>query len=323
MENNILTDYYSPLLEQHDFKPVRCPDKFGAAGRCWEISPAVGGGYYWAYAKQDLFDIKIHDFYFHEDFCLDMEIPECISIQRYNSISGEELSPYRRLSAGDIQTIVGGKQRYRAVIHKRIPVHAVGIEILPAYYEDFLKKQYPEDYFDLPAAFQSVGQAAEFPALSKLLFEVENYRGDGMAAALFYEAKVIEAIALVVDEWKQQSQKQERPMSEEDKLGLQNVVSYIADHYAFDIPLQRLADIACMSESKLKTCFKRQMGCTVTQYIQGRRMSQAEHLLIDTDFTMGQIAQMIGYTTSSRFAELFKKSTGILPIEYRKLARKK
>ena len=25
-------------------------------------------------------------------------------------------------------------------------------------------------------------------------------------------------------------------------------------------------------------------------------MSQAEHLLIDTDFTMGQIAQMIGYT---------------------------
>ena len=104
--------------------------------------------------------------------------------------------------------------------------------------------------------------------------------------------------------------------------GLQNVASYISDHYAVDIPLERLAGIACMSESKLKTCFKRQMGCTVTQYIQGRRMSQAEHLLIDTDFTMGQIAQMIGYTTSSRFAELFKKSTGILPIEYRRLARK-
>ena len=67
-------------------------------------------------------------------------------------------------------------------------------------------------------------------------------------------------------------------------------------------------------ESKFKSCFKRQFGCNVTQYIQGRRMSQAEHLLIDTDFTMGQIAQMIGYTTSSRFAELFKKSTGILPV---------
>lgn len=103
---------------------------------------------------------------------------------------------------------------------------------------------------------------------------------------------------------------------------LQNVVSYIADHYAFDIPLERLASTACMSGTKLKSCFKRQFGCSITQYIQGRRMSQAEHLLIDTDLTMGQIARMIGYTTSSRFAELFKKSTGILPIEYWRLARR-
>ncbi len=124
----------------------------------------------------------------------------------------------------------------------------------------------------------------------------------------------------MVDAWKRQGSKRERPLSAEDLAGLQNVVSYISDHYAFDIPLARLAGIACMSESKLKTCFKRQLGCTVTQYIQGRRMSQAEHLLIHTDFTMGQIAQMIGYTTSSRFAEFFKKSTGLLPMEYRRLA---
>ena len=322
MKSDILKDYYRPLLEQNNFVPIPCPEKFSPAGRCWEISSTVGGGYYWVYAKQDLFDIKIHDFFFHEDLCLDVQIPEGISIQRYDSISGEELNPYRRLSAGDIQTIVGGKQRYRALIHKRIPIHAVGIEILPAYYEDFLKKHYPDIYFDLPAAFQSVDQATDFPAMSKLLFEIENYRGEGAAAALFYEAKVTEAVALVVDAWKRQSQKRERPLSAEDTESLQNVISYIADHYAFDLPLERLANIACMSETKLKSCFKRQFGCSVTQYIQARRMSQAEHLLIDTDFTMGQIAQMIGYTNSSRFAELFKKSTGILPIEYRKIARR-
>lgn len=322
MESKILTDYYSPLLERNNFRPVPCPRRFGPEGSCWEISPAIGGGYYWVYAKKDLFDVKIHDFYFNDDCCLDMAIPDCISIQRYDSISGEELNPYRRLSAGDIQIIVGGKARYRALIHKRIPIHSVGIEIMPAYYEDFLKKQYPEDFFDLPAAFQSVDQAADFPEMSKLLFEIENYHGEGISAALFYEAKVTEAIALVMDAWKRESKSRERPLSSADLTGLQNVTGYINDHYAFDIPLGRLAGIACMSESKLKTCFKRYTGCTITQYIQGRRMSQAEHLLIDTDFTMGQIAQMIGYTTSSRFAELFRKSTGILPIEYRKIARK-
>ena len=73
-----------------------------------------------------------------------------------------------------------------------------------------------------------------------------------------------------------------------------------------------------MGTTKLKTSFKQLQGCTITEYIQQRRMSQAEHLLIDTDFTIGQIAEMIGYSTSSRFAELFRKSTGLLPIEYRK-----
>lgn len=252
---------------------------------------------------------------------MNFDIPEGISITRYDSISGEELNPYRRLTAGSIQTVVGGKQNYKAMIHKRIPIHSVGIEIFPAYYEKYLKEQYPEEYFDLSAAFQCVDQATDFPAMSKLLFEIENYRGEGIAASLFYEAKVREAIALVVDNQKKQAAKNEHPLSGEDIERLRDVVGYIADHYAFEIPLARLASIACMSESKLKTCFKRYTGLTVTEYIQGRRMSQAEHLLIDTDFTMGQIAQMIGYTTSSRFAELFRKSTGILPIEYRKIAK--
>lgn len=70
---------------------------------------------------------------------------------------------------------------------------------------------------------------------------------------MFYEAKVTEAIALVVDGWKAQSKRQGRTPSAADLAGLQNVVSYIADHYAFDLPLKRLASIACMSESKRKT----------------------------------------------------------------------
>ena len=321
MHSKILQTYNTLLMES-SFRPVPGGESLRPTGSTWQLSPELGSGRYWLYAQKDLFDIKIHDFYFHDDFVLHFDIPEGISITRYDSISGEELNPYRRLSAGSIQTFVGGKQNYKAIIHKRIPIHSVGIEVFPAYYEDYLKMQYPDEYFDLPAAFQCVDQAADFPAMSKLLFEIENYRGEGAAAALFYEAKVTEAVALVVDNQKKQAAKKAHPLSPEDIAGLENVAGYIADHYAFDIPLSRLASIACMSESKLKTCFKRQFGCSVTQYIQGRRMSQAEHLLIHTDFTMGQIAQMIGYTTSSRFAELFKKSTGILPLAYRKIARK-
>lgn len=33
MKSNILTDYYNPLMAQHSFYPVGCPDKFGPAGQ--------------------------------------------------------------------------------------------------------------------------------------------------------------------------------------------------------------------------------------------------------------------------------------------------
>lgn len=249
MSSKILTDYYNTLLTESSFIPAPCHEKFSPAGSCWTLSPELGGGYYWLYAQKELFDIKIHDFYFHNDFVLNFDIPEGISITRYDSISGEELNPYRRLSAGNIQTFVGGKQNYKAIIHKRIPIHSVGIEIFPAYYEDYLKKQYPDEYFDLSAAFQCVDQAADFPAMSKLLFEIENYRGEGIAAALFYEAKVTEAIALVVDNQKKQAAQNVHPLSKADMEGLENVISYIADHYAFDIPLSRLASVCCLCKT--------------------------------------------------------------------------
>lgn len=205
--NNEIIKKYDTLLTESSFIPVANCERFSPAGNSWQLSPKLGGGYYWVYAQKNLFDIKIHDFYFHDDFVLNFDIPEGISITRYDSISGEELNPYRRLSAGSIQTVVGGKQNYKAIIHKRIPIRSVGIEVFPAYYEDYLKKQYPDEYFDLPSAFQCVDSAGQFPAMSKLLFEIENYRGDGAAAALFYEAKITEAVALAVDNQKKQTEK--------------------------------------------------------------------------------------------------------------------
>lgn len=323
LDSKILTDYYEPLLTGNHFDPAKSNKNFNPAGHCFKLSPEFGEGFYWVYAQKNLYDIKIHDFYFHDDFFMEFHLPECLSITLYESISGEELNPYRRLSAGCIKTLAGGEKPYKALIHKKIPIRSIGIEIMPAYYEDYLKKQYPGEYVSPLAAFKEIDQTMNFPAMSKLLYEVKNYRGEGIAASLFYEAKATEAVSLVVEEHRKMRKREEKQLTKQDVSRLENVIAYLNDHYAFDIPLERLAKIACMGTTKLKVTFKQLQGCTVTEYIQQRRMSQAEHLLINTDFTMGQIAEMIGYSTSSRLAELFRKSTGILPIEYRKMARRK
>ena len=253
---------------------------------------------------------------------LEFSLPECLSITRYDSISGEELSPYRRLSAGCIKTFIGGYTPYKALIHKNIPIRSIGIEITPAYYEDYLQRLYPEAQINPVEAFQKIDQTSYFPEMSRLLTEIKNYRGEGVAAKLFYEGKVAEAVSMVVEYQKKHSEKITQKLSRQDIESIQTVASYLGDHYASDISLERLTQIACMGTTKLKSCFKKYYDCTITEYIQQRRMSQAEYLLAYTDLSVGQIAQTIGYSTSSRFAELFRKSTGSLPMEYRKMAQK-
>ena len=192
----------------------------------------------------------------------------------------------------------------------------------PAYYEDYLKKQYPEEYRNPIEAFREIDQTTEFPEMYRLLSELQSYRGTGIAAKLYYESKVAEALSLVVEYQKKRSVSDHK-LASQDLERIQTVAAYLSDHYAGELPIERLAQIACMGTTKLKSSFKKVYGCTITEYIQQRRMSQAEYLLAHTDLQIGQIAQTIGYSTSSRFAELFRRSTGLLPLEYRKMAKRK
>ena len=74
---------------------------------------------------------------------------------------------------------------------------------------------------------------------------------------------------------------------------------------------------AILGGSKLKDAFHARYGCTITQYIQGQRMERAEQLLANTDLPVGQIAQIVGYQNPSRFAQLFRRSTGQSPAAFR------
>ena len=74
MDNNIIADYYEPLLTDNHFVPADENDSFNPAGHCWRLLPEFGEGFYWIYAKKDLYDIKIHDFYFYNDFFMEFHL---------------------------------------------------------------------------------------------------------------------------------------------------------------------------------------------------------------------------------------------------------
>ncbi|MDO4334081.1 MAG: helix-turn-helix transcriptional regulator [Eubacteriales bacterium] len=317
--------YFHEQFLRRGFEPDPDNRAFCEIGSTWRLSDKIGAGNFWFYGQKDLYDITIHDFYFHQDTVLDFSWHECLSITQYDSISGEELSPYRRLEAGCVKSFIGGYKPYKVLIHKKIPIRCVGIEIMPAYYEEYLQKQYPGEYTNPLEAFASVGQTMDFPEMARLLREVGEYRGNGISARLFYEGKVAQAVSLVVERGKENARRREAgsKLSGQDIQDLENITLYLNDHCLQDISLDDIVKVSFIGARRLQIIFKEYHGCTITEYIQQRRMSQAESLLAKTDLPIGQIAQAVGYSNASRLAELFRKSTGMLPGEYRKMAQRK
>lgn len=310
--------FYENILIDRGFTPIAPNGKFNTCGQTYQLSKDFGEGFYWIYSETDLYDIKIHDFSFYEDYLFECQLPECMSVSYYQSIAGHELNPYRRINANCIKTFIGGNSPYKAVMHKKIPIRIVGIEILPAYYLHYLKEKYPDDYINPYDAFSSIDETLHFPEMLLLLNQVAEYRGTGISAKLFYEAKVNEAVSLVVEYFHKQGKNQSH-LSEKDVEQIMNVSAYIKDHASYPLTLEQLSRIACMGQTKLKKSFKFVYGCTITEFIQQARIEHAEFLLSNTDLSIAQIAQIIGYSNASRFAELFKRNVGVLPLEYRKV----
>lgn len=315
--NSEISPFHENALKDFSFVQCECIDKFNSMGTCYKLSSKVGEGYFWIYTHPDLFHIKIHDFFFHDDAFLTFDLPKSLTITKYDSISGEELIPYRRMTANCVKTFIGGFEPYKLLIHKKIPIKSIDIQVEPNYYLSYLKKQYPEDYENPFEAFKRIDEVSSFPAVAKLLYQIQQYRNEGFSAKLFYEGKVAEIVSTVIEYQHKQPKVTLKRISEQDEKMIDTVIKYLNDHFAYEIPLERLAKIACMGTTKLKYTFKQIQNCTITEYTQHKRMSQAEHLLSNTDLTIGQVAATVGYKSASRFSELFHKSTGMLPKEYR------
>lgn len=314
--------YHTNLLK-HGFQEEAPNTSFNSIGKLYSVPRNLGEGVYWIYSQEDLYDIKIHDFHFFTDSFFDFSISEgCLGICYYDSISGEEISPYRRLTAGCVKSFIGGMEPCKTLVHKNIPIRSIDIEITPAYYDRYLKEKFPNEYIDPHEAFSNIALTDHFPEMIQLLRQVWNYKGEGIAAKLFYDGKVTEAIALIMEYNSGRRKAPSVKISKADLHAIENAAAYINDHFNCDISVDQLSHIACMGRTKLKLAFKEVYGTSITEYIQQRRLSHAETLLTLTDFTIEQVAVAVGYNNGGRFASMFKKSTGVYPAEYRKMSQR-
>ena len=64
--------------------------------------------------------------------------------------------------------------------------------------------------------------------------------------------------------------------------------------------------------------YKKKTGVSLKDYINDYRIQQAKLLLKQSDKQVGEVAADVGFSNLSYFSTLFKKSTGLTPVEYRR-----
>lgn len=98
---------------------------------------------------------------------------------------------------------------------------------------------------------------------------------------------------------------------------MQKVNNYVLQHFKNEIRLGEAASLAGMSEAAFCRYFKTRSNKTFTDFVSEIRIGHACKLLIETTYTISQIAYESGFDTLSNFNRNFKKTTGQTPRDYR------
>lgn len=67
--------------------------------------------------------------------------------------------------------------------------------------------------------------------------------------------------------------------------------------------------------------FKRELKVGFSEYVTFARLQKAQALLLNTDYTIEEISDYVGFNTHNYFSEIFKKYTSTTPSEFRQMKK--
>ena len=96
---------------------------------------------------------------------------------------------------------------------------------------------------------------------------------------------------------------------------------YIDLHFKEALTLEQLAAEGHMNKFYLSHAFKREFGISPINYMISKRIEESKYLLAETDLSMTQIAQLLGFSSLSYFSQVFRRTQSVTPMEYRQSQR--
>lgn len=147
--------------------------------------------------------------------------------------------------------------------------------------------------------------------LNLVIYLVEKYAGREIAIA------ISKAFMIDIDRYSQspfiifQGQK----LHEDETV--RKAQEYIEQNFAEKITVDQLADMLALGRRSLERRFKKATSNTVVEYIQRVKIEAAKKSLETSRKNVNEVMFEVGYSDTKAFRTVFKKTTGLSPVDYR------
>ena len=111
----------------------------------------------------------------------------------------------------------------------------------------------------------------------------------------------------------------EAMFSPQDKgnVYVRRALQYIAAHFAAPLTLEAVAREISVSPNYLSMLFHKTVGLTFRERLCRVRVEESKRLLLNSKYSLKEIAVAVGFTDQSYFTKVFKHLTGLSPGKFR------
>jgi AraC-like DNA-binding protein len=98
----------------------------------------------------------------------------------------------------------------------------------------------------------------------------------------------------------------------------ESIMAWIEVHYHETFTLSQISEELHLTKTYISRIFREETGTSLMGFVTARRIRQASLLLYETDLSIEQIGEKVGFPNFSYFCQVFKKHVGLSPNQLRK-----
>ena len=195
----------------------------------------------------------------------------------------------------------------------------VDIHMTPALFRQFFANARGE----LPESLQPLVQENDWQrrfsppmteAIRTVVRQMINCPFLGATKQAYLQGKVFELIALQLDSIGDSAAASTSHTLKSDTVArIYYAAEILRSHFETPPNQITLAQQVGVSDRTLQKGFKAVFGMTPFAYLRQQRMYQARQLLLQADYTVAEVANMVGYANPAQFAAAFKQQFGMTP----------